>query len=135
VSRLRRYALPVGRILEWIDDPNRDTGFPRESRPLFRDVEDHISRITDQVRSIDDLSQAVIDLQRAELGNQLSEVNKKLTAWAAIIAVPTLIASVYGMNFALTPQDGEPFGFWFALTLMTITAASLFVFFKRRRWI
>jgi magnesium transporter len=135
VSRLRRYAFPVARILEWITDPVRDTGFPSETTPLFRDVEDHISRITDQVRGIDDLSQAVIDLQRAELGLQLSETNKKLTAWAAIIAVPTFIASVYGMNFALVPESGRRFGFWFALALMALTAAALFSFFRRRRWI
>jgi magnesium transporter len=135
VARLRRYAVPVSRILEWVRDSADRTGFPEESRPLFRDVYDHLMRITDQVRSIDDLSGAVIDLQRAEQAHQLSEVNKKLTAWAAIIATPTFIASVYGMNFALEPDTGTAFGFWFALVLMAGAAIVLYVYFRRRRWL
>jgi magnesium transporter len=135
VARLRRYAFPVMRILEWVRDSGERAGFPEQSRPLFRDVYDHLMRITDQVRNVDDLSGAVIDLQRAEQAHQLSEVNKKLTAWAAIIATPTFIASVYGMNFALTPEEGETFGFWFALALMATAASVLYVFFKQRRWL
>ncbi len=58
------------------------------------------------------MSDAVIDLRRSEQANALNEVTKKLTAWAAVVAVPTWIASVYGMNFELFPEDQEEFGFF-----------------------
>jgi magnesium transporter len=62
-------------------------------------------------------------------------VTKRLTGWAAIIAVPTFIASVYGMNFRLFPREGSVEGFVSALALMAITAVLLFVYFKRRNWL
>ena len=105
------------------------------SEDLFRDVHDHVIRLRDQVQNIDDLSAAVIDFTRAEQSTALNEVTKKLTGWAAIIAVPTFIASVYGMNFALLPEEGHLFGFWFALVLMSASGAILYSYFKRKRWI
>jgi magnesium transporter len=132
ISRLRRYALPVARIL---DDVKSHDRIPGDAFIHFQDVHDHTLRIGDQIRNADDLSQAVLDLTRAEQANALNEVTKRLTGWAAVIAVPTFIASVYGMNFHLFPADGETFGFWFALTLMTVSATSLYLYLKRREWI
>ena len=105
------------------------------TRARFRDVHDHLLRITDQVRNIEELSQAVLDLSRAAQADALNAMTKKLTAWAAIFAVATLIASVYGMNFALVPPDGSLFGFWFAVVLMVLLGIGLYVFFKKRDWI
>ncbi len=108
---------------------------PQAAIPLYRDVRDHIARISDQIRNVDDLSQAVLDLNRSEQAHALSDVTKKLTGWAAIVAVPTFIASVYGMNFRLVPEDQTLLGFWFALGLMTLSSVLLYVQLKRRNWI
>lgn len=132
VSRLRRYALPVARVIEGVKG---HPGTPADALAHFTDVHDHTLRIADQIRNIDDLSQAVLDLTRAEQANSLNEVTKRLTGWAAVIAVPTFIASVYGMNFRLVPADGEIFGFWFALTLMATSSIALYVFLRKREWI
>ncbi|HYP25003.1 MAG TPA: magnesium transporter CorA family protein [Actinomycetota bacterium] len=132
VSRLRRYALPVARVLEGV---KTHPGTPSDALAHFGDVHDHVLRIADQVRNVDDLSQAVLDLTRAEQAYALNEVTKRLTGWAAVIAVPTFIASVYGMNFELMPESGQLFGFWFALSLMTVSAVGLYVFLKKREWI
>jgi magnesium transporter len=132
VSRLRRYALPVARVLEGVKN---HPGTPADALAHFGDVHDHVLRIADQVRNIDDLSQAVLDLTRAEQAYSLNEVTKRLTGWAAVIAVPTFIASVYGMNFELVPESGQLFGFWFALTLMATSSIALYVFLKKREWI
>jgi magnesium transporter len=134
VSRLRRYALPVGRALDDVVD-QEVTVFSPETAHLFRNVRDHVMRMSDQIRSIDDLSEAVIDLTRADRADALNNVTKKLTSWAAIIAVPTFIASIYGMNFDLVPQAGEIFGFWFSLALMVVSAVVLYVVFRRKDWI
>jgi magnesium transporter len=91
-------------------------------------------RIGDQATSVDTLTDALLDLRRGEQAGTLNEVTKKLTAWAAIIAVPTLISSLYGMNFYLYPRLGR-LGFWFALILMVAVSLGLYVYFKRRRWL
>ena len=135
VSRLRRYAFPAARALDWIVTSERHDIVRAETEPYFRDVHDHLEGITEQIESVDSLANAVLNLQRSAEAAGLSEINKRLTAWAAIIAVPTLISSIYGMNFELVPKSGRLFGFWFALALMAGVALALFTVFKRKRWI
>jgi magnesium transporter len=135
LSRLRRYALPTERVVRWVLDGPGHGLFAKETHELFADVNDHVLRIADQVRSIEDLTDAVLDLRRGEQATALNEVTKRLTGWAAIIAVPTFIASVYGMNFALVPTEGQIFGFFFALFLMALSSLVLFLFFRHRDWI
>ncbi|MEX2393103.1 MAG: CorA family divalent cation transporter, partial [Actinomycetota bacterium] len=139
LARFRRYVLPVSRMLGGVVDQGSfassialvDTQFGT----YFRDVHDHTLRIADQVRNIEDLADALLELVRVEATNEQNEVTKRLTGWAAIIAVPTFIASVYGMNFQLVPAHGKIFGFWFALGLMATSAIGLYAYFKRRGWI
>ena len=136
VARLRRYAFPVGRVVESMVAPEAETQFIELDDPLyFRDIADHTMRINDQVRNVDDLTSAVLDLVRAEQANALNENQRKLSAWAAIFAVSTLIAGVYGMNFSLVPEDGSLFGFWFAVVLMVVLTGGLYAYFKRREWL
>jgi magnesium transporter len=87
------------------------------------------------MRNVQDLSDALIDLRRVEQANALNEVTKRLTGWAAIIAIPTLIAGIYGMNYTLTPQDNHSWGFEIAIGLMVVAAGGLYTFFKKRGWI
>jgi magnesium transporter len=133
LARLRRYAVPGERILATMFAPS-STAVPDETSAYFRDVHDHMLRIIDQMRNVQDLADALIDLRRVEQANALNEVTKRLTGWAAIIAVPTLIASMYGMNFRLTPAD-QKWGFEIALGMMIATGLGLYTFFKRRGWI
>jgi magnesium transporter len=135
LSRLRRYALPTERVVHWVLDGAGRKLFPEETHELFADVNDHVLRTADQVRNIEDLADAVLDLRRSEQATALNEVTKRLTGWAAIIAVPTFIASVYGMNFALVPTEGQIFGFFFALFLMALSSLVLFIYFRGRDWI
>lgn len=134
-SRMRRYVLPLARVLEWTSEGADGSNVAEEHLPRFRDVHDHLLRITDQVRNIDDLSQAVIDLTQSEQANLLNQVSKRLSGYAAIFAVLTLIAGIYGMNFRLVPEDQTLFGFWFAIALMVVTGAGLYIYFKKRGWL
>ena len=134
LARLRRYAVPGERILSALLAPSA-TSVPDETGAYFRDIHDHLLRITDQMRNVEDLTNALIDLRRIEQGNALNEVTKRLTGWAAIIAVPTLIAGIYGMNYTLTPQDENRWGFEIAIGLIVLSAAGLYTFFKKRGWI
>ena len=134
IARLRRYVVPGERVLADVLTGRTNVATDR-TREHFRDIHDHLLRIGDQIRNIEDLTNAVVEFQRAEQSNALNEVTKRLTGWAAIIAIPTLIASVYGMNYPLVPDNSRSEGFWFALGLMATSAIVLYVYFKRRSWI
>jgi magnesium transporter len=135
VSRLRRYAFPETRILERTIGSGEEHIISAETEPLFRDVHDHLLRITDQVRNADDLTDAVLDLTRSAQAAILNENSRKLSAWAAIFAVGTLIAGVYGMNFELIPNEASIEGFYFATGLMVTSSVAMYVYFKRRKWL
>jgi magnesium transporter len=141
VSMLRRYALPLEAVVATLqaEEEERRADDDEDDRTdlLFRDVHDHVIRLGAQVRNIDDLASAVIDLTRSLQGDMLNEVNKKLSAWAAIIAIPTLIASIYGTNYRLWPPPGDSksWGFAGVVVIMLVSAAALWLFFKRKRWI
>lgn len=135
LARLRRYVTPAGRLLDSVLSPNAEKGLSPETAALFNDVHDHLLRIADEIRNVDDLVQAVLDLSRGEQSRALNEVTKQLSGWAAIFAVATLIAGVYGMNFTLIPWGGQVEGFWFAIALMGLLAVTLYLFFKNRNWL
>jgi magnesium transporter len=135
VGRLRRFVFPGSRLLEWVIEPHQEKPFSGETAEQFRDVHDHLVRITEQVRNVDDLSSAVLELVRSEQAEVLNEINKKLAGWAAIFGVGTLIAGIYGMNFSLVPETGTRLGFWFAIGLTLVLTVGMYVNFKRRDWL
>lgn len=134
IARIRRYVVPEARALERTTVNGRSP-FADNAKDHFRDVHDHLLRLGDQVRSADDLSDAVLELIRSAQAANLNENSRKLSAWAAIFAVQTVIAGIYGMNFQLLPQENSLTGFWFALGLMALTGVGLFAYFKRRGWL
>lgn len=133
-ARLRRYVIPGERVLNDVVAGRIPVASDR-TRAFFRDIHDHLLRIGDEIRNIEDLANAVVELQRSEQTTALNEVTKRLTGWAAIIAVPTLISSVYGMNYRLFPNNDNAAGFLIAVGLMAATAVALYTYFKRRDWI
>lgn len=135
VLRLRRYALPLRRVLDWMVEGQGRESFGGDTGELLRDVHDHILRIADQVASVDDLSGAVLDLSRSAQADALNEINKKLSAWAAIFAVSAIITGAYGMNYRLFPDLDGQIGFGFAIGLMAISAGSLYTYFRRKGWL
>jgi magnesium transporter len=135
VSRLRRYALPVERVLAVITGGEAGRSLEEPLRHLFEDVHDHTIRINHQIRNVDELSGAVLELIRSEQGDTLNMINKKLSAWAAIFAAWTVISGIYGMNLDLEPEEQTVFGFFFVMTLMGVVGLGLFFVFKWRRWL
>jgi magnesium transporter len=135
VSRLRRYAVPVERVMAAITTGEAGRSLGEPIRRLFHDVHDHTIRINAQIRNIDDLSGAVLDLIRSEQATTLNMVNKKLTAWAAIFAAWAVITGFYGMNLDLEPEEQTVFGFWFVVVLMITVGIVLYFVFKWRKWL
>ena len=134
-ARLRRYVLPLQRVTGDLLSPLHEDRIPDETHPLFRDVQDHVLRISDEVRNIDDLADAAIDLRRSAEAQMLNDATKRLTGWAAIIAVPTLISGIYGMNLGIWPEDGSRTGFIVVLVFMLVLCGILYSYFKKKDWI
>jgi magnesium transporter len=113
-------------------------GFPQipdELRPFFRDVADHARRIDEQVMAQRELLTSVLEANLALISVRQNESVQAISAWAAIIAVPTFLASIWGMNFEHMPELGLGFGYPLALGLMLLATLSLHRFFKRIGWL
>jgi magnesium transporter len=103
--------------------------------PYIRDLIDHLLRTVELTDGIREILTTIVDIRMAQSANQLNEVMKKLTAWAGIILVPTLIAGIYGMNFDHMPELHWLWGYPTALALMVVSAVALYVGFRRRGWL
>lgn len=134
-ARLRRYVFPLNRVVEALLSPLNNNQIPKETHELFRDVHDHVLRISDQVKNIEELDEAAIDLRRSAQAESLNDATKRLSGWAAIIAVPTLVTGVYGMNLGLWPTVGSRWGFLAVLGFILVLCAFLYRFFKKKDWI
>jgi magnesium transporter len=101
----------------------------------FRDVYDHVVRVNQNVDNLRELISAVLEANLALVTVQQNDVMKKLAAYAAIFAVPTMIAGVYGMNFAVIPGADWELGFLASVGSMTVVCVLLYYLFKRAEWL
>ncbi|NSC20739.1 magnesium/cobalt transporter CorA [Streptomyces albus subsp. chlorinus] len=106
----------------------------QDSRLFFRDVADHLSRVNEQVESIDRLLTDILSAYLAQMGVRQNDDMRKISAWAAMFAVPTAIAGVYGMNFDHMPELHWVWGYPATILLMVTVCVVLFRIFKRRDW-
>jgi magnesium transporter len=104
-------------------------------RDYFRDVMDHLQRLHASIEGIRDMLTTAISVNLGMINLAETEVTKKLAAWAAIIAIPTLIAGIYGMNFKNMPEYDWYFGYPLALGFMVGVDFLLYLWFKRIRWL
>ncbi len=104
-------------------------------REYLRDILDHVRRVQEEVVAQRDQLQSVLDVSVALITRRQSEIVRTISAWAAIIAVPTMIASIYGMNFRDMPELRWAAGYPLALALMVATGIVLYAYFKRVRWL
>ena len=109
--------------------------FERKIAVYFQDVYDHVVRVTDAIDIYQDLLSSALDLYLSMVSNNLNQVMKTLTSLTVILIVPTLIAGIYGMNFEHMPELHWQFGYAYALGTMVVSAALLFVYFRRKGWI
>jgi magnesium transporter len=105
------------------------------TQAYFRDVTDHLQRIHGTIESIRDMQTTAIQVNLGMINLNETEVTKKLAAWAAIIAVPTMIAGIYGMNFKNIPELGWAYGYYVSLAAMLGLDVALFFWFRRIRWL
>ncbi|MDX6744309.1 magnesium and cobalt transport protein CorA [Actinocorallia sp. A-T 12471] len=101
----------------------------------FRDVQDHLLRMDQQIDAHNELITNVLTAHLALLGRQQNEDVRKISAWAAILALPTMIAGIYGMNFQHMPELKWPIGYPLALGVMIGACLMLYRRFKRGGWL
>ncbi|MEU2162776.1 magnesium/cobalt transporter CorA [Streptomyces chengbuensis] len=105
------------------------------SQPFFRDVNDHLTRANEQVDGLDRLLSDVLSAHLAQTGVRQNDDMRKISAWAAMAAVPTLVAGVYGMNFEHMPELQWEWGYPAAIVLMVLVVCGLHRLFKSRGWL
>ena len=106
-----------------------------ELRQFFRDVNDHLKLINEEVAAQRDLLTTVLEANMAVISVQQNDVVRKISGWAAILAVPTFFASIWGMNFRDMPELGWGAGYPAAIVLMVAIGVALYAYFKRVRWL
>jgi len=106
-----------------------------EVRPYFRDVLDHVQRTEAMVGSLRDVLTSVFEVSHLFEQQRQGAITRQLAAWAAILAVPTAIAGIYGMNFAHMPELETQYGYFIVLGVITAICVALYMRFKRARWL
>ena len=105
------------------------------AQPFFRDVNDHLLRSNEQVEGLDRLLSDVLSAHLAQMGVRQNDDMRKISAWAAMAAVPTMIAGIYGMNFDHMPELSWTWSYPALIVLMAGFVAGLYRLFKRRGWL
>lgn len=106
-----------------------------EIQPYFRDVRDHVRRVASMVESLRDILSSVFEVSTLLEQQRQGEITRKLAAWAAILAVPTAIAGIYGMNFEVMPELHWKYGYFVVLAIIFALCTTLYRWFRRARWL
>jgi magnesium transporter len=130
---LRRVVLPMREVVNTL--LRRDLHVvPESMAPYFQDVYDHALRAAEWTDSLRDLVTSILETRIAMQGNRLNQVMKKLTAWAAIIALPTAVTGFYGQNVPY-PGSQQHWGFIVSTVLWAAGGVTLYVLFRMRDWL
>ncbi|WP_020117746.1 magnesium/cobalt transporter CorA [Streptomyces canus] len=106
-----------------------------KARPFFRDVNDHLARVNESVEGLDRLVSDVLSAHLAQMSVRQNDDMRKISAWAAMAAIPTMIAGIYGMNFDHMPELHWVWAYPAVIVLMGVLEVLLYRTFKRRGWL
>lgn len=149
VTAFQRATAPLGSILAVLESALDDEGVDLELRHNYRDVHDHVVRIVEQADAFRALLQNALTVNATLVGQQQNEEMRSLTesslsqneevkrisAWAAILFAPTLVGTIYGMNFVHMPELRWRLGYPLAVAAMFATGLVLYLVFRRRHWL
>jgi magnesium transporter len=139
IYRLKREVIHLKRAVGPLASPLRTLVgrrfVPAEIREYFRDVEDHLTRVREQVESCDELLTPILQAHMTQVTVDDNQDMRKISAWGAILMVPTAIAGIYGMNFTHMPELQWAFGYPAVLTLIGLACVLLYRGFRRNGWL
>ncbi|MFF9120906.1 magnesium/cobalt transporter CorA [Streptomyces massasporeus] len=125
MSRLAGTA-STGMTVPFVDD---------RARPFFRDVSDHLTRVNESVENLDRLVSDILSAHLAQMSVRQNDDMRKISAWAAMAAIPTMLAGIYGMNFEHMPELRWVWSYPALIALMAVLEIMVFRLFKRRGWL
>ncbi|SEC77860.1 magnesium transporter [Streptomyces sp. 2231.1] len=131
---LKRAVVPLGRPVEDLATRPIRVVAP-EIQAYFRDVLDHLIRAKEQIAAFDELLNSILQAHLAQVTVAQNEDMRKITAWAAVIAVPTMVCGVYGMNFDHMPELHWQFGYPLVMVVMAGACLALYRGFRRNGWL
>jgi magnesium transporter len=134
VIEFQRATEPLGAVLGNMIE-SESTPVDQEVRRYLRDVRDHLLQVTERLAGFRELLQSILSVNLTLSSLAQNEEVKKISAWAAILFAPTLVGTIYGMNFRYMPELNWFFGYPFALLLMACISVTLYLVFKRRGWL
>ena len=141
IYQLKRELMEVKRaVLPLMDICNRLVRFdleliPEGTRPYFRDIYDHSVRINEMVDNARELLTSALEANFSLISIAQNEMSKKFAGWASIIAVPTMVAGIYGMNFKYMPELDWPYAYPVILSITVASCVLLYLLFKRSGWL
>lgn len=134
LMRFKRLLGPMGEVakrLEHLESPLVDA----EVRPYFRNVRDHVDHVEAMVNGLLDVLTSVFDVSTLLEQQRQGASTRKLASWAAILAVPTAIAGIYGMNFEHMPELTWRYGYFLTVAVISVLCAALYLRFKKTKWL
>ncbi|RKT83286.1 magnesium transporter [Saccharopolyspora antimicrobica] len=134
VLELRRAVLPLTKPMQRLAEGYTPM-VADEVRSYFRNVEDHLAKVSEMVGSFDELLTTLVDATLAKITLQQNTDMRKISAWVAIISTPTMIAGIYGMNFDAMPETKWIYGYPGVLVVMLVACVVLFKIFRRNKWL
>jgi magnesium transporter len=134
ILELRRAVMPLALPLRRLAE-GYSTLIPADVCSYFRDVDDHLRTVTDRVANYDDLLTTLVDATVAKISVQQNSDMRKITSWAAILAVPTMGVGIYGMNFDHMPELHWRFGYPIVMTAILAICLVLYRTFRRNHWL
>jgi magnesium transporter len=132
--RLRNAAVPLVEVCRRLEQPGLP-GIDPAMSPLFRDVSDHIRRVQEEIESLREVLAFAFETSLMTGQAQQTEITRKLASWAAILAVPTAVAGLYGMNFDVMPELHWKYGYAFVLVVILTVCGWLYWRFRRNGWL
>ncbi|RSS60513.1 magnesium and cobalt transport protein CorA [Streptomyces sp. WAC07061] len=135
VREFRDAVHPLVPVLQTLLDGPGVEDHLSDVTPYIRDVADHLHRTDIEVRTLDELLDSVLGAQQARVGTWQNDDMRRISAWAAIFAIPTMVAGVYGMNFEHMPELGWTYGYPLAVALMALASGALYRAFRRNGWL
>ncbi|MFF7736978.1 magnesium/cobalt transporter CorA [Streptomyces sp. NPDC007984] len=139
VLEFRRATGPLAPPMSWLAG-TASTGVAvpfvdDRARPFFRDVSDHLTRVNDSVENLDRLVSDILSAHLAQMSVRQNDDMRKISAWAAMAAIPTMLAGVYGMNFEHMPELRWVWSYPVLIAVMAVLEVMVFRLFKRRGWL
>ena len=134
VLEMRRAVAPLVRPLRRLTEGDSAL-VPDEVGSYFRDVDDHLASVAEQVAAFDELLTSLVDAVLAKITLQQNNDMRKITAYAALLAVPTMVTGVYGMNFTHMPGLDWTLGFPVIMLFIALVCGVMFRTFRRNRWL